>query len=93
MASLRVAWTYRTGETPTEPSLLAKYRFEATPLKIDDTLYLCTPRNRVVALDAETGRQRWKFDPQVPVDSGWSTACRGVSYWRDAAAPAGLRNE
>ena len=39
--------------------------FEATPLMIDDTLYLPTMYSRVVALDAETGAEEWVFDPKV----------------------------
>ena len=39
--------------------------FEATPLMIDGTLFLSTPYNRVIALDAETGRERWRYDPNI----------------------------
>ena len=58
VARLRVAWTYRTGETVGEPGPWAHYAFEATPLMVDGTLFFSTPYNRVIALDAETGTER-----------------------------------
>lgn len=83
VAGLKVAWTYRTGERP-DPANPKRHRFEATPLKIGDSLYFCTPGNRVVALDAETGRPRWVHDPKVDPAAGAFKTCRGVAYW---AAP------
>jgi len=77
---LHVAWTYRTGERP-DPDKPRRYRFEVTPLKIGDTLYFCTPHNRIVALDAQTGRERWVHDPKVDPQAGAFRSCRGVSYW------------
>ena len=56
--------------------------FEATPLKIDDTLFFCTPTNVVIALDAENGKERWRFDPQANVQGHFLVTCRGVSYHR-----------
>src|SRR6185369_5414868 len=47
---LRVAWTYRTGETVGVPGPWAHYAFEATPLMVDGTLFFSTPYNRVIAL-------------------------------------------
>ena len=53
---LRVAWTYRTGETTGTAS--SHVAFEATPIVVDGTLYLSTPFGRVIALDPETGVER-----------------------------------
>src|SRR5262245_33598982 len=55
---LRVAWTYRTGETG-GVSPWGFIAFETTPLMVDGTLVLSTPYNRVIALDPETGTERW----------------------------------
>ena len=55
----------------------------------DGTLYLCTPYDRVIALDATTGEERWIFDPEVETDDIYITACRGVSYWEDELAGEG----
>src|ERR1700751_4708221 len=60
VSRLAVAWTYRTGEMSASTRQPAK--FEATPLVVDGTLYLSTPFGRVIALDPETGRERWTFD-------------------------------
>jgi quinoprotein glucose dehydrogenase len=75
------AWTYHTGEVPTggrEPS-----PFEATPLMVDDVLYFTTPSGRVIAIDAETGAERWTYDPHV--NHGAAPRHRGVAYWQDAS--------
>ena len=51
---------------------------------VDRTLYLCTPTNRVVAVDAATGAGKWVYDPEVNLERGYSeTTCRGVSTWVD----------
>jgi len=62
---LEVAWTYRTGDVDDGSETLLGTSFQATPIMVGDTLYLCTPRDRVVALDAQTGEERWVFDPEV----------------------------
>jgi len=89
VAGLRVAWTYRTGETGGAPPY-AHVAFEATPLMVEGALYLSTPYNRVIALDAETGAPRWVFDTKVDPDRRLAIATsRGVSAWLDAAAARG----
>jgi len=88
VAKLKQVWEWKTGEEP-----LAEYKttpgmFEVTPLKIGNTLYLSTPYNRVVALDAETGRELWAYDPKAYVDgqvpNGTGFVHRGVAAWRDS---------
>jgi quinoprotein glucose dehydrogenase len=82
VASLRVAWTSRTGDAY-QPPRSRPTAFEATPLYVDGTLYLSTPLGRVIALDPVTGRQRWAFDAKVPRDAGYGDfASRGVSTWQ-----------
>jgi len=76
---LEKAWTFRVGGLG---DLGSNSRFTATPLAIDDTLYLCDPRNIIVALDATTGRQRWRHDPKVASSKAFSIVCRGVSFHR-----------
>jgi quinoprotein glucose dehydrogenase len=86
---LRAVWTYRTGE-PAGTGSASQKAFEATPLMVEGTLFFSTPYNRVIALDAETGAERWSYDPKV--DRGRRIALaisRGVSTWLDDAAPAG----
>ena len=85
LEKLEVAWTYRTGFQQTELPAL----FEATPLKVGDSLYLCTPANDVVALDAETGKLRWRFDAHSDEKRVGFAVCRGVAYYRVPNAAAG----
>ncbi len=85
VASLEVAWTYRTGDVSDGRAALAGTAFEATPIVVDGALYVSTPLSRVVALDAETGRERWVFDPGLdrsPRKHGMTTS-RGVATWLD----------
>ena len=87
VSQLKVAWTYRTGDIP--PKGAFPLMFEATPLQIGDTLYLCTGRNIVIALDADTGKERWRHDPKVDSKGVYSFACRGVAYHQ--AADQGIK--
>ena len=66
---LQRAWTYVIPPTPN--SGIAA--FEATPLMVDGVLYFTTATSQVMALDAETGKQLWLFDPD-PEESGTSRA-------------------
>lgn len=85
VGALEQAWTYSLGPEPTG----APAPFEASPLKIGDTLYFCTGYNDVIALDAETGAQKWRFASRSSNDGVFGQTCRGVSYFRVVdAAPA-----
>ena len=95
VARLTRAWTYHTGELEPRGDTLRErdnHRpppFETTPLMIDGLLYLSTPSTRVIALDAETGRERWTFDPYAGRErERISAAHRGVAYW-EGRAPDG----
>ena len=56
--------------------------FESTPIVIDGALYFSTPSNRVIALDAETGKEIWRFDPQAGrAGPRHFFQHRGVAYW------------
>ncbi len=91
VAQLRIAWTYHTGALQPATELNDKAAFEATPVLIDGLLYLSTPFNQVIALDPETGAERWKFDPKVDRSHDYSeVSSRGVAVWVDAKAPTGV---
>ena len=83
VARLRVAWTYHTkdftaGEYPTSTA------FESTPLVVDGIMYVTTPLSRLIALDAETGRELWVFDPKVSRERpGSQLVNRGSTFWSD----------
>lgn len=89
VASLVPAWTYHTGEIGPGYDGGRRRSLETTPLVVDGTLYLSTPLGRVVALDPETGTERWAFDARVDrgVRFGDFTS-RGVSTWLDSVAAA-----
>lgn len=96
VGQLQVAWTYRTGALPYDEELDKKAAFEATPILIDGKLFLSTPYNHVIALNAITGVKLWEFDPKLEHPYGFSeVTSRGVSAWRDSAAkkdkPCALR--
>ena len=52
---------------------------EASPIVVGKAMYICTPLERVVKLDATNGQLLWKFDSGISS----SQPCRGVSYWTD----------
>ena len=81
VASLKRVWDFHTGDLPVR-NTRNTYGSENTPLKVGDTLYVCTPKDLVIALDPTTGKQRWRFDPNVPDENiPYTAACRGVSYY------------
>jgi quinoprotein glucose dehydrogenase len=88
---LEIVWEVKHGDViEHDAGLSTTSAFEATPILVDGTLYVCTPFNRVLALDPQTGSERWAYDPKVDITQNWSNqlTCRGVASWRDAAAPA-----
>jgi quinoprotein glucose dehydrogenase len=90
--SLEVAWTYRHGDVSDGSGEYARTSFQATPLVAGDLLYFCTAFNRVIALDAETGRERWSFDPDLVARRGegpYPLTCRGVAYWESGPSASG----
>jgi|SRR5579875_2167056 len=87
--SLKIAWSFRTGDAYAPKNGSRPTQFEATPLYIDGMLYLSTPLGRVLALNPTTGRERWSYDPHLNRDMGYGDyASRGVSTWK---SPTGQR--
>ena len=84
---LQPLWSYHTGEISRgSESVRSSTSFEATPILVEGILYLCTPYNRVVALDPATGAEFWSHDPKVNLQGHYANnlVCRGVSFWRDS---------
>jgi len=85
---LEVAWIHHSGDMAW---------LEVTPIHANDTLFYCTPMNRVIALDPATGAERWRFDPHDS-DGGEGlideprqvVRCRSVAYWEAAEPRAGV---
>jgi len=88
---LKVAWVYHTGDVSYANStwngkkVWAKSTFEATPLFVDGTLYIVSPFNRIIAIDPETGHEKWTFDPKLDRIGYYGDAftCRGLATWVD----------
>jgi quinoprotein glucose dehydrogenase len=91
VASLKVAWTFHTGDISEGGGRRKRSGFESTPLMVDGTLYLTTPFNRVIALDPQTGTQRWAYDPKIELDGDYGDGLvnRGVAAWLDSARASG----
>lgn len=90
---LQLAWTYRHGELETFDGPHMTASWHVTPILLPEeagqSLVICTPFNRIIALDPETGTERWVFDPEVGRVSGFIRHnCRGVAYWQDKRADA-----
>ena len=87
VALLRPAWSWHTDERPDSARRTHPGLFEATPLMVNDTLYLSTPYNQVVALAAGSGKPLWRFDPRVydagQPPNGMGFVHRGVAQWSD----------
>ncbi len=104
VGALEVAWIHRSGdfrvggvnllesdsEADSREAQLSPGSFMGTPIVVNDTLYYCTPFNRIFALDPVSGAERWVFDPGVDMSKEPLTNCRGVSSWQDPETPTGL---
>ena len=84
---LSVAWEYHTGDLRDAAKDAGEYTFEATPLKVNNRVYVCTAHNEVHALNPETGKPDWTWVPEKNRSYlQQHQTCRGVSYYSAAAA-------
>ncbi len=91
VAQLQPVWRYSTGEREVIAKSGRSMSLEATPIELDGTLYFSTPLGKVIALDAATGREKWRWDGAVsPAAHFGDWTSRGVSAWTDAHAPPGV---
>src|SRR6185436_19964758 len=74
---LRVAWTYESHDE------FPGSEMQSNPIVVDGVLYATTPKLRVVALDAATGREIWTFDPNLIDPKPGRHRHRGVTLYRD----------
>lgn len=75
---LKVAWTFHTGDTPLSPDGNSAEE-QQTPLQVGNTVFLCTPHNNVIAVEADSGKQIWKAD--INAKSSIWMRCRGLAYF------------
>jgi quinoprotein glucose dehydrogenase len=87
VANLTIAWEWYPTDKPSAEFGTQPGNFQNTPLMIDNVLYVSTMYNRVAALDADTGRELWSYDPKAYEDgqppNGTGFVHRGVAAWTD----------
>ncbi len=86
---LEPAWVYHHGDISDGSGTVTRTSFNATPIVVDGSLYFCTGFNRVIALDPESGEERWSFDPELRtsrLQGPYPLTCRGVAHWRGSEA-------
>lgn len=80
VAQLQLAWTYRSGDVDPEN----RSQIQCNPLIIDGVLYGTSPKLKLFALDAATGKELWRFDPFGDDYQMYGMGVnRGVAYWTD----------
>ena len=79
---LKEVWRFQTGDLTTGSGNGAED--QTTPLQVGDKVFVCTPHNNIIALDADSGKQIWKAEVNSKADA-WER-CRGVAYF-DATQP------
>ncbi|WP_409280666.1 glucose/quinate/shikimate family membrane-bound PQQ-dependent dehydrogenase [Pseudomonas defluvii] len=84
VSKLVPAWTYHTGDMAISDGNGAEDQM--TPLQVGDKVFICTPHNNVIALDADTGKQLWKNE--INAKSAVWQRCRGLAYFDATAAVA-----
>ena len=90
VSQVRLAWVFHTSDVSDGKHGRPRSGFETTPILVDGTLFITTGFNRVIALDPETGAQRWAYDPKIDPtwDYGDALVNRGVATWLDPAPAA-----
>lgn len=83
VATLRPAWSTYLDQ---KANGLTKIKFQGTPIKIGDNIYMCTGANDVIALDPDSGSIKWRFNAKVRPEGVSSATCRGVTYHRITGA-------
>lgn len=86
VSRLRPAWVFRTGDIAPGKAHYA----ECTPLVVDGVMYVITPLSRLIAIDALTGVELWRWPTEKDLDAsetgGGGLACRGVTYYEEPGA-------
>jgi len=73
VGKLKEIWRFRTGVSEV---------FKSTPLQVDNHLYICAAKNIIIAVDSDTGKEIWRYDPKTnqTSKSQYAKTCRGVAY-------------
>jgi quinoprotein glucose dehydrogenase len=90
VSRLKIAWVFHTGDVSDGKHGKQRSGFEATPILVDGLLIFTTGFNRVIAVNPETGKLQWAYDPKIDPtwDYGDALVNRGVATWLDPARNA-----
>jgi quinoprotein glucose dehydrogenase len=87
---LEPVWTFHTGDMPKGELADSKYGAEMTPLKVGNSVFICSAKNILISLEPGTGREKWRYDPKVPDENiPYTAACRSVTYYERAEKTGG----
>jgi quinoprotein glucose dehydrogenase len=91
VAQLKVAWVFHTEDISDGSGGKKRSGLETTPILVDGILYLTTGFNRVFAIDPETGKKLWVYDPMIDLAGNYGDGLvnRGVAAWLDSSRPKG----
>lgn len=82
VSRLTMAWEFGTGDM-----VEGRGRMQVTPIVVEGSMYVATPAGTIIALDPQTGRERWRHIAKVDLKLGFGDAAsRGVAFWRDSRA-------
>ena len=89
---LEIVWTHRSGDFRDGENFIGglsgeaplQSSWQATPVLVDEHLYFCTPFNRLLAVHAETGEEKWSYTPEIDREAFPMPRCRGVTQWTDS---------
>ena len=90
VTELKEAWVHRSGDFHAGTNFIKGFdsgeplqsSWQATPILVDDALVVCTPYNRIIAVDAATGEERWSYTPDIDLTQVAMPRCRGVTQWQ-----------
>jgi quinoprotein glucose dehydrogenase len=93
VGKLATAWQLHTGDVSDgkDPNGPKASDWEATPLFVNDTLYVSTPFDRIFAVEPDTGKVKWTFDTHIKLvdPTQGELKNRGLSYWQAPSPVAG----
>ena len=92
VGKLTKVWQYFTGDMSDGTGKTPATVWSATPIFANDTLYVGTPFYRIIALDPESGKEKWTYDTKSPLVAETQPALksRGVAYWQEKNPQAGV---
>ncbi|MDF2785540.1 MAG: glucose dehydrogenase [Pantoea eucrina] len=91
VSKLKKIWEFHTGDVSDGKGDTPATVWSATPIFANETIYVGTPFDRLIALDPGTGKEKWHYDTKSPRKALTQPVLknRGVSYWQAKNPVAG----